>query len=99
MAAIAMGIWLVVFSTYFTSRAPLRWRVLVASSAGATASVMLGFHCDSASVFHVLVGHLAPGILVGTAVFFASTLLARRSRARAIPSLGRTLAHPERIDR
>ena len=68
-SVVVLGALLGYFALRMTALPTLRWRVILAAGAGVSATVMLGFHCDSSSVRHVLYGHVGPALVVGSIVF------------------------------
>lgn len=83
----AMGLWVIAFSFGFSSWPTRKLRFMSSVSAGVAGMVMLGFHCDSSSVAHVLLGHTAPGILLGVSLFFIQEILLYFKLKTAFPQL------------
>jgi hypothetical protein len=74
-----------------------RWRVLLSVIVGISGAVMLGFHCDSSSWGHVLVGHLGPGVLLGVVTGFFQEYLFRRRIQTHFSALIQKLRNPSQI--
>jgi hypothetical protein len=86
LASFVSGLWLSVFAFTLASLPGRRWRALICASAGVSGTVMLGFHCDSSSVGHVLIAHVGQGILVGVLLFVTHEFLIRSKLLRRFPS-------------
>jgi hypothetical protein len=78
IAAAVTGLWLGLLTLYSFSLPSARWRKLIAAAGGTAAAVMLGFHCDSSSVPHVLLGHILPGAVTGFAIYAVLTVAFHR---------------------
>jgi len=96
-SASVMGIWLCYFAFMISSWPSRRYRFLLSAVAGISSAVMLGFHCDSSSVSHVLVGHIAPGIVMGLMVYFAQEMVFVRGIRKAFPGLSDKIARIRKI--
>jgi hypothetical protein len=91
------GLWLS-FCVFVASSWPSRrWRFLFSAAAGASGVVMLGFHCDSSSVGHVLISHLGQGLVLGALVFVLQQGLFRLGLKRAFPALSSRLKDLHRV--
>jgi hypothetical protein len=82
-----VGVWLMVFAFTISSWPSRRWRAFLSVSAGIGGTIMLGFHCDSSSVEHVLVAHVGQGVLVGAVLFLAQEVFFYVRLKQAFPKL------------
>ena len=85
IVALVFGSWLSLFAFRFAAWPRRGWRGLIAVATGVSATVMLGFHCDSSSAVHVGLGHLGPGILIGVVVYHAQKWLFAWGIRRRLP--------------
>ena len=82
-----VGVWLAVFAFTISSWPSRRWRGFLSMSAGIGGVIMLGFHCDSSSIEHVLVAHVGQGVLVGAFLFLAQEVFFYLRLKQAFPKL------------
>ena len=74
-ASLIMGVWLTIFAFKLSSWPSRRFRLVLSFTAGISGTVMLGFHCDSSSVAHVLTSHLGQGLITGLLVWVVQELI------------------------
>jgi hypothetical protein len=92
-----MGIFLSYFVFGVSSWPSRRWRILAALTSGVSRAVMLGFHCDSSSFSHVLVGHMGPGFVVGSFVFGLQEVIFFMSLKKIFPKLAERISNFTKI--
>lgn len=81
LEGIVLGGCLSLFALFFSSWPAHRWRVLISVTAGVSGAIMLGFHCDSSSPFHVLIGHIGQGVFAGfCALFFQNRIFTSKMK-------------------
>ena len=66
-----------------------RWRALISVAIGVSGAVMLGFHCDSSSPEHVLIGHVGQGVFTGLIAFFFQNRIFASKMKTLFPTLKR----------
>jgi hypothetical protein len=87
LTTLVMGLWLAFFAFTISAWPSRRWRGFLSVAAGVSGAIMLGFHCDSSSVAHVLVAHVGQGIVFGVVLFLAQEVYFYSGLKRAIPGL------------
>lgn len=97
LTTLAAGLWLTYCAFVGSAWPSRRWRVLLSAVAGASGVVMLGFHCDSSSIEHVLVAHAGQGVFLGAAVFAVQEAAFYLGLRRAFPELAERLRGLRRI--
>lgn len=96
-ATVVAGLWLS-FCAFATSSWPSRrGRAALAALAGTSGVIMLGFHCDSSSVGHVLVAHVGQGLVLGALVFILQETVFYFGLKRSFPELTAKLRGLHRI--
>jgi hypothetical protein len=92
-----VGLWLMIFAFTISSWPSRRWRVFLSVAAGIGGTIMLGFHCDSSSVEHVLVAHVGQGVLVGAVLFLAQEVFFYMRLKQAFPKLSERIQKLHKI--
>jgi hypothetical protein len=92
-----VGVWLAVFAFTISSWPSRRWRGFLSMSAGVGGVIMLGFHCDSSSIEHVLVAHVGQGFLVGALLFMAQEVFFYLRLKQAFPALSERIKRLSKI--
>jgi uncharacterized membrane protein YeaQ/YmgE (transglycosylase-associated protein family) len=70
LSTFLVGLVLSIFSFKFSAWPSRSGRLLLSSVAGLAGAYMLEIHCDSSFIPHVLLGHLAQGMISGLGIFF-----------------------------
>jgi hypothetical protein len=74
-----------------------RWRFLASLVSAVSGAIMLGFHCDSSSFEHIIIGHIGPGILVGFIVFIVQDLIFVFKLKNNFPNLSKKMSRLTKI--
>jgi hypothetical protein len=93
----AVATWLAVFAYSLSPLPARRWRTLLAAASGVSGAAMLGFHCDSSSSAHVVLGHVAQGLVAGTVFYAIQEILFRRRLKNSLPGAMSWISNPGRI--
>ncbi len=87
ITTVVAGMWMTLFAFAIASWPSRRWRALLSIEAGISGVIMLGFHCDSSSVGHVIIAHLGQGIVLGLLVFVGQELYFYTGLKNSFPGL------------
>jgi len=92
LTTLVMGLWLAFFAFTISAWPSRRWRAFLSVASGVSGAIMLGFHCDSSSVAHVLVAHVGQGIVFGVVLFLAQEAYFYWGLKRAVPGLSKRIS-------
>lgn len=87
LTSLLVGMWLAYFAFALSAWPSRRWRAFLSIASGVAGTIMLGFHCDSSSVAHVLVGHVGQGVFFGALLFIGTEIVFSLGLKKAIPEL------------
>ena len=96
-SSLFVGIYLSIVTLFTASTLSRPARFLLALTAGISGTIMLGFHCDSSSVAHVMWGHVLQGVAAGLLIFGLQEILFLLNLKKSFPRLIQNIKNPTKL--
>ncbi len=97
VTSLVFSMWVGGFAFLLTSLPNRRRRVMICLVSGIAGTVMLGFHCDSSSVGHVLVSHVGQGVIAGYLAFLLLEAGFQNTIRSKVPRVIRGIKNPHKL--
>jgi hypothetical protein len=94
---LGVGLYLTLVTFLTSSLLSRRARFFLSIASGMSGAVMLGFHCGSSSIAHVMWGHLFQGIAAGILIFGLQEIIFAIRLRRSHRTLVDTLKNPQNL--